>query len=844
MAPILSSLSFGSRGYGFIGAIVFPATITPSSSTINEGSSVTFTIATQLNTGVSLYWTLSGVSHSDVSGGVLSGSFTTSGTNGNTSNTVVVTTLIDSETDSDFMFLELRTGSVFGPIVKTSSIVTINNVSAPAGGTFSYQFASASSNGIQAASHVNVYFRRNIFQSIYTAAELTANGATSGATFNNLRWAITGAVPAGNSARGLNIRLFHTTAENGATLATAIGSKTTVYSVSDVTDVTQFESVGTALFNFSNTFTWDGTNNICIESCTAQNETNYTSAGTQRVFNTTSGGRYSWSDSAGTSCSDTPVTTTAYKPSVEMDFVGSPPNPVSATVTPSVSSVNEGGSVTFNVTTTNFTSGTLYWTLVGSATASDITQGSSGSFTITSSSGSVALNIADDLTTEGTETFGILIRQGGTSGTIVGSSSGVTINDTSTTPTASVTPSTTNLNEGSSVTFTVSTSLSFGTLYWTTNAVSGTINASDFTGGATSGSVAISGGSGSVVLTLANDTTTEGTESFQFEVRTGSTSGTIIATSSTVTINDTSITPPSTFGYFGGGSAFPAVYSKMDKLNYSTDTVTALPASSLSAARYAIGSTGNTSAGYFGGGAEPAPTFGGRSVIDKLNYSNDLRTTLVATLSNARYALTATGNSTAGYFGGGAPGGPQTTVDKLTYSTESVSPLPSTGSLSIGRRYLAATGNSTAGYFGGGKLPAPSVSTIDKLIYSTDTISISPTLIGARYSLAATGNSTAGYFGGGKVIFTSQVDKLIYSSDTIFQLPSTGALSSSRYGVEATGNSTAGYFGGGVAPGQPGYVSTMDKLTYSTDTRSTPVGTLSTNNSRMGAVSANANGLT
>jgi len=109
-------------------------------------------------------------------------------------------------------------------------------------------------------------------------------------------------------------------------------------------------------------------------------------------------------------------------------------------------------------------------------------------------------------------------------------------------PTYSISPSTTSVNEGSSVTFTVTTTnVSSGTtLYWTLNTVSGTINSSDFSGGATSGSFTITNGSGSVALTLANDVTTEGSESFQLQVRTNSTSGTIVATSSTVTINDTS----------------------------------------------------------------------------------------------------------------------------------------------------------------------------------------------------------------------------------------------------------------------------------------------------------------
>lgn len=109
--------------------------------------------------------------------------------------------------------------------------------------------------------------------------------------------------------------------------------------------------------------------------------------------------------------------------------------------------------------------------------------------------------------------------------------------------TYSVSPSVSSLNEGSSVTFTIlTTNVPNGTtLYWTLNTVSGTINASDFSGGATSGSFTITNSSGSVVLTLANDTTTEGTESFQLQVRTDSTIGTIVATSSTVTINDTSV---------------------------------------------------------------------------------------------------------------------------------------------------------------------------------------------------------------------------------------------------------------------------------------------------------------
>ena len=112
-------------------------------------------------------------------------------------------------------------------------------------------------------------------------------------------------------------------------------------------------------------------------------------------------------------------------------------------------------------------------------------------------------------------------------------------------PTFAVSPSTASVNEGSSVTFTVTTTNvpNGTTLYWSLNTVSGTINTSDFTGAAVTGSFSISSNTGSVALTLANDVTTEGSESFQLQVRTGSTSGTIVATSSTVTIGDTSVPP-------------------------------------------------------------------------------------------------------------------------------------------------------------------------------------------------------------------------------------------------------------------------------------------------------------
>ena len=248
--------------------------------------------------------------------------------------------------------------------------------------------------------------------------------------------------------------------------------------------------------------------------------------------------------------------------------------------------------------------------------------------------------------------------------------------------------------------------------------------------------------------------------------------------------------------------------------------------------------------GYFGGGASPAsPAL--VSTMDKLTYSTDTTAfTPSANLSTARYELTATGNLTSGYFGGGYVASPfavASRMDKLTYSTDATAFTPS-ANLTVARTRLAATGNSTAGYFGGGA--SPGVSRMDKLTYSTDTTVFTPgaNLKANRYMTAATGNLTSGYFGGGTtgVNYLTTMDKLTYSTDTTAATPSAN-LSVGRRLPGATGNSTNGYFGGGSSPA---IVSTMDKLTYSTDTTAfTPSANLTVARTSLAASSAKANAL-
>lgn len=112
--------------------------------------------------------------------------------------------------------------------------------------------------------------------------------------------------------------------------------------------------------------------------------------------------------------------------------------------------------------------------------------------------------------------------------------------------TFSILPNSTNINEGDTVTFTVNTTdYGSGTLYWTLSTISGTITNADFSSPSnvlSGGSVSITNNVGNINLTLANDANTDGIDSFQILLRVTSVSGTIVATSSTVTVADTSLT--------------------------------------------------------------------------------------------------------------------------------------------------------------------------------------------------------------------------------------------------------------------------------------------------------------
>ena len=189
--------------------------------------------------------------------------------------------------------------------------------------------------------------------------------------------------------------------------------------------------------------------------------------------------------------------------------------------TPSAYSINEGGS--FTVTFNTNQAGNFAYTISGVSSA-DIGY---ASLTGTVSNGSVLTYTATaDSTTEGTEYFSIALNNGL-------ASTSITFNDTSLTPaTYSLSPSVSSVSEGSSFTIYFSTNQAGSFGYTISGISSADIGYASLTGTVSNGS--------QLTYSVSADSSTEGTEYFSIALNNGQ-------ASTSITFNDTSVTPPSYF---------------------------------------------------------------------------------------------------------------------------------------------------------------------------------------------------------------------------------------------------------------------------------------------------------
>ena len=234
-------------------------------------------------------------------------------------------------------------------------------------------------------------------------------------------------------------------------------------------------------------------------------------------------------------------------------------NSYAVSASPTIINETSSRTVTFTITTIGVANGsTMYWTNTGTTGAADFDDNAnSGSFTISASgsppvgNGTVTRTTVADLFTEGTETivFNVQLTPGTTEVT-----STVNVSDTSVTPvpTYSIIADQTSIDETTNRTVTFSISTAYvpngTTLYW--QLYSG-VQAQDFTAGTSTGSIVISGATGtpatggtaSFSLTAVADTLTEGPEAFFIYLGTNSPASSYnVATSQVISLADTSLT--------------------------------------------------------------------------------------------------------------------------------------------------------------------------------------------------------------------------------------------------------------------------------------------------------------
>ena len=528
--------------------------LSSSVASVNEGSSFVITLTTtNIANGTTVPYTITGVTTADLDGESLTSNFTV---NNNTA-TATFNVTADATTEGTETFLLTLNA------LSTSQSVTINDTSTtPIIGDPTYAIAPAADNVTEGSALVfnvstaNVDDATTLYWSVTNAGDFAANTGSFVITSNAGSFSVTPLADATTEGAETFTASVRTVSASGSIVATSstVTINDTTFETRTVTVAAGTNSYGAGNKYYIAEVAGVSPTLLLTEGTTYRfDQSDASNATHQLLFSTTANGTWGGGveyttgvtkvGTAGTAGAYTEITVAASAPElhyycINHSGMGGTANTGTPTygVVPTANNVDEGSALTFNVTTTNVADATiLYWTATSAADFST----SSGSFPITSNAGSVAVTPTADATTEGAETFTLQIRTVSVGGSVVATSSTVTINDTSVTPVSTyvVAPSSSSVDEGSALVFNVSTANvdDATTLYWTVT------NAGDFS--TSSGSFAITSNAGTFSVTPTADATTDGEETFTASVRTGSVGGTIVATSSTVTINDTSLTP-------------------------------------------------------------------------------------------------------------------------------------------------------------------------------------------------------------------------------------------------------------------------------------------------------------
>ncbi len=198
---------------------------------------------------------------------------------------------------------------------------------------YSVQIGSGTNtNSTSTASPINIYYRSLHCQTVYTAAEMQAAGASSGSILA-MGYYVEGAPI--YALPNFTVKMKNTTA-----------SDPSIYDGTGLTQVYTNPSYnplagGFDMLTLPNPFLWDGTSNILVDVCFDQVSPTYNLSGQVRIFNQTNGFKYIRYDNS-SQCGVPTTNTSSNKPQIQ--FTMSPVSDcdlaVTEWLTPSLSSVD------------------------------------------------------------------------------------------------------------------------------------------------------------------------------------------------------------------------------------------------------------------------------------------------------------------------------------------------------------------------------------------------------------------------------------------------------------------------------------------------------------------------
>ena len=302
------------------------------------------------------------------------------------------------------------------------------------------------------------------------------------------------------------------------------------------------------------------------------------------------------------------------------------------------------------------------------------------------------------------------------------------------------------------------------------------------------------------------------------------------------------------YGYSGGGGAGSfgsreTGGTRVERISFLNDTVTASPRGNLAHDHLDCAAFGNATHGYVMGDSFSTTN---RSWISRVTYASDTSTASSrGNMSVPRGGNSSTGNASYAWISGQYDWSPSSagqyasTVDRIDFSNDNTT-TSVRGNLDRTIARAGATGNADYGWWAGGSTAwnQPDTTSVSRIDYANDSSTASPkgTLSDPVESNTATGNINYGYniIGGGPGINGSTIVRYDYASDTGASTPK-GKLSVQRYRLAgATGNQDYGYFMGGqdpsASPSNLQYKTTIDRVDYSNDTATaSPKGNLNVN---------------